>query len=143
MADIRRLTDQFLVSPQIEEGDFIELAAQGFRLVINNRPDDEERDQITSAAAEAAAHAAGLGYVHAPFVGAPSREAVEAVAAALAAGPGPCLAYCRSGTRSATAWALAEAARGQIKADDIVARGFAAGYNLSGMKELLRKLAPG
>jgi predicted Zn-dependent protease len=30
-----------------------------------------------------------------------------------------------------------------MSADDIVARAMAAGYNLNGMKELLRKLAPG
>lgn len=143
MADIRRLTDQFRVAPQIALEDFADLAAEGYRLVINNRPDGESHDQITSAEAEAAAKAAGLGYVHAPFVGAPSRDAIDAAAAALAAGPGPCLAYCRSGTRSATAWALAEAARGLMSADEIVAHGFSAGYNLSGMKDLLRKLAPG
>lgn len=142
MADIRPLTDQFMVAPQIEEGDFAALAARGFRMVINNRPDGESHDQMSSAQAEAAAKAAGLGYVHAPFVGAPSRDAVDAVRAVLDAGPGPYLAYCRSGTRSATAWALAEAARGEMSVDDIVARAERAGYNLNGMKDLLRNLAP-
>lgn len=142
MADIRRLTDRFWVAPQLDLADFAALATMGVKLVINNRPDGESGDQPSSADAEAAAKAAGLGYVHAPFVGAPTREAVEAARAALDAETGAVMAYCRSGTRSATAWALAEAGRGALEPDEIIRRAADAGYQLGGMKGLLQTLAP-
>ena len=46
--------------------------------------------------------------------------------------PGPVLAYCRSGTRSATLWSLSEAARGRGMAD-ILALTKQAGYDMSGV----------
>ena len=64
MTDFRRVTDDFSVSPQIDLEDMAAAAAQGFTLVINNRPDGEQPGQPTSAEVEAAAKAAGLDYDH-------------------------------------------------------------------------------
>jgi uncharacterized protein (TIGR01244 family) len=134
MADIRRVTEGFAVASQLGPADFDELRAMGFRTVINNRPDGEVPGQLTSAEAEAAARAAGLAYVHAPFVGRPTEEAIQAAASAA----GPTLAYCRSGTRSTSAWALAQAKSG-LPADDIIRSARNAGYDISAMKDLLQK----
>ena len=49
---------------------------------------------------------------------------------------GPVLAYCRSGTRSATAWALGQA--GDRPADEILTAGRNAGYDLSHLAPMLR-----
>jgi sulfide:quinone oxidoreductase len=136
MAEVRRVTDTFAVAPQLELEDFAELKATGFQHIINNRPDGEAHDQPTSAEAEAAARAAGLTYVHAPFVGQPTPEAVEAAANTIR----KTLAYCRSGTRSVTAWALSQAQNGRMTADEIVQAAALAGYNLSALKEALRRL---
>lgn len=141
MADIRRVTETFAVAPQVEEADFAALKAAGFRHIINNRPDGEAPDQISSHDAEAAAAAAGLTYVHAPFVGQPTDEAIEAVFEAFDSGE-PTLAYCRSGTRCINAWAIAAAASGKLRADDIVSKAATAGYNLEPLKEFLRNLSP-
>ena len=135
MADIRVVTDRFSVAPQIGLDDLAQLAANGYRHVINNRPDHESPDQPSSEQVEAAAKQAGLTYVHAPFVGQPTAEAVKAVAAA----DGNTLAFCRSGTRSVTAWAMAQASEGGA-AQAIVEAASEAGYNLSGMSGLLRQL---
>ena len=135
MADIRQVTEQFAVAPQVELDDFAEIAALGFTHVINNRPDGEGADQPTSAQAEAAAKAAGLSYAFAPFVGQPTPEAVKAVMAAR----GKTLAYCRSGTRSVTAWALAQA-NNAAPADAIVQAAADAGYNLAPMAGMLRQV---
>jgi uncharacterized protein (TIGR01244 family) len=136
MAEVRRVTDGFSVDPQLQLEDFADLKAMGFEHVINNRPDGEAHDQPTSAEAEAAARAAGLTYVHAPFVGQPTVEAVEAAAKAA----GKTLAYCRSGTRSVTAWALSQAQSGRMASDEIVRAAAGAGYNLSALKDALRRL---
>ena len=58
MADIRKVTDDFSVAPQLQPGDMADAAAQGFVLVINNRPDDEVPGQPGNAEMEAAARAA-------------------------------------------------------------------------------------
>ena len=57
-------------------------AAEGFVLVINNRPDGEDPSQPSGATIEAAARAAGLDYLHVPVRGGPTQEQVDAVHAA-------------------------------------------------------------
>ena len=135
MADIRQVTEQFAVAPQLELDEFAEVAALGYTHIINNRPDGEGPGQPSSAQAEAAAKAAGLSYVHAPFVGQPTPDAVKAAAQAR----GKTLAYCRSGTRSVTAWALAQAGDGG-NAEQIIGAAGNAGYNLAPMGGMLKQL---
>jgi len=135
MADIRQVTEQFSVAPQLELDEFVDVAALGFTHIINNRPDGEGPDQPSSAEAEAAAKAAGLTYTFAPFVGQPTPDAVKAAGQA----KGKTLAYCRSGTRSVTAWALAQA-NGGGNAETIISAAAEAGYNLAPMAQALRQL---
>lgn len=131
MPDIRRVTADFATAPQLAPSDMAEAAAQGFRLVINNRPDGEAPGQPGSAEMEAAARAAGMDYLHAPVVGAPTPSQVDAVQAAMRANGGPTLGFCRSGTRSIVTWARGEAQAG-TPVDELVAAGRNAGYDLSG-----------
>jgi uncharacterized protein (TIGR01244 family) len=135
MADIRQVTDQFAVAPQLDLQDFSQLASAGYRHVINNRPDGEADGQPTSAEVEQAAKAAGLTYTFAPFVGQPTADAVKAALNA----PGRTIAFCRSGTRSVTAWALAQASQGE-EAQYIIEAVSDAGYNVAPMSNLLRQL---
>jgi uncharacterized protein (TIGR01244 family) len=60
MTDFRQVTDSYAVSPQIELGDIAKAKADGFVMVINNRPDGEAPDQPSTAQMEAAAKEAGL-----------------------------------------------------------------------------------
>ena len=129
MSDIRKVTDHFSVAPQITPEEARAAAAGGVALIINNRPDGEEPGQPTNAAIEAAARAAGADYAHIPVAGRPTPEQAKAQAAAVAAAKGPVLAFCRSGTRSITAWAMGEAASGTSR-DDLLRLAIAAGYDL-------------
>lgn len=134
-----RITDHVSVAPQISPDDVAAAAAQGFRAIVNNRPDGESFDQPAGAEIAAACAAAGLGYVaipidHTGF----SLDQVSAMAAAL--GDGPVLAYCRSGTRSCNLWALAAAQQGEDPAAIIAAAG-EGGYNVAGLAPLLKQLA--
>ena len=109
----RRITDTVFASPQIGLAEVAEAAARRITLIVNNRPEDESDDQTPGAEIEAAARAAGLGYVAIPVTHAGFSEAqVAAMRDALADAEGPVLAYCRSGTRSTLLWALAEATIG-------------------------------
>ncbi len=133
MADIRKVTEDFSVAPQLEPGDMAGAAAQGFALVINNRPDGEVPGQPSNAEMEAAARAAGMDYVQIPFAGRPGDEQVQAVLDAYeGAGGKPVLAFCRSGTRSITAWSMGQAKAGRRPREELLKLGAGAGYDLSG-----------
>ena len=132
MADIRTVTDDFSVAPQIATADLPAIAAQGFKLVINNRPDGEAPGQPSSEAIAEAAKAAGLDYVHIPVRGGPTREQVEAMHTAVQGAGGAVLAFCRSGTRSITSWAVGQAMHEDRPREALVRLGQEAGYDLSG-----------
>lgn len=129
MSEIRRVTEMLSVAHQITVEDVARAAAQGFTLLINNRPDGEEPGQATGAAIEAAAVAAGLGYIFIPVRGGPTREQAQAQFEAVEAAGGPVLAFCRTGTRSINTWALG-AALGGLAPEDLVRLGAGAGYDL-------------
>jgi uncharacterized protein (TIGR01244 family) len=113
MTDItlRQIADDVCVAPQLMPEAMAAVAANGFKSVINNRPDFEHGpDQPTSAAIEAAAVAAGLQYRHLPVSGGyQSPEEIATMAKLLAELPRPLLAFCRSGSRSANLYAQAVA----------------------------------
>ena len=137
--DPRTLSPQFAVSPQITPQDIPALKAQGYRAIIANRPDGEGADQPTFAEIETAAHAAGMQARYIPISGGVvGDDDVEAFRSALRAMPGPVLAYCRSGTRSATLWSLAQA--DDMPMPQILAATSTAGYDLSGV---VRRIANG
>lgn len=136
MPDIRRVTDGFAVAPQISDADISAIAKAGYKTIIANRPDGEGGiDQPRMGAIRTQAEAAGLAFVAIPFAGAPTSEVLERFNAALAEAPAPVLAYCRTGTRSITAWALTHA--GQGMADEIVAAAAEAGYDLNSLRAML------
>lgn len=130
MTDFRFVTESFAVSPQISVADVAAAAAQGFALIINNRPDGETPGQPSAREIEAAARAVGLDFVSVPVVGRASADQVDAVRRAVDGATGKVLAYCRSGTRSINTWAEGQAATG-ASAADIIKRAAAAGYDLS------------
>jgi uncharacterized protein (TIGR01244 family) len=132
MSDFRRVTESLTVSPQVTEADMARAAAEGFVLVINNRPDGEDPSQPSGATIEAAARAAGLDYLHVPVRGGPTQEQVDAVRAAVEAANGPVLAFCRSGTRSIVTWSIGQALAGEDR-ETLVNQGREAGYDLSGV----------
>ena len=133
----RKLDDSISVTGQIAPGDIAEAARQGFTFLINNRPDGEQPGQPTSAEMEAAARAAGLGYAAIPITHAGiSEEQVVAMGDALASATGPVLAFCRSGTRSTFAWALARARAGD-DGEILTAKAGDAGYDLSPIRGAL------
>lgn len=100
-----KLTDTVAVSAQISAEDVAEIAAQGYRVLINNRPDGEESTQPAGAAIAAAAQAAGLEYHHIPVTAASfPGEHFDAMSDLLDDPQRPVLAFCRSGTRCANLW---------------------------------------
>lgn len=143
MAEFRKLSDRVSVAPQIDPDDFRRAAEAGFRLIINNRTEDESPGQLSTGEAHVLAEQAGIAYAHIPVrMQTLSMGDVDAMASALNAAQGPALAYCASGTRSTVLWALATA-KGGANADDLIAVARDAGYDLEPYRATLLRLASG
>ena len=134
--DIRPLTPDYAVSPQIAVGDLQAIRDAGFTTVIDNRPDAEIPADLHSPAMRAAAEALGLRFVANPVIGgALTMENVTAQAAAT----GPVLAYCASGNRCSIVWALTQA--GKRPADELIGIPARFGYNLEHLRGQIEALA--
>jgi len=137
--DVRKISAELSVAPQILPQDLAELVKQGFRSIICNRPDGEAADQPTFKEIETAAQKAGLQVRNLPIVaGKVTDDDADAFGAALIELPGPVLAYCRTGTRSATLWSLSAAKTKTVA--DILAATKSAGYDMAGV---VRRIANG
>jgi sulfide:quinone oxidoreductase len=137
--ELHPLSDRLSVSPQISADDVAALKQQGFRAIICNRPDGEGNDQPNFAEIEKAAKSHGLEAVYQPVVSGKVEDGdADAFADALARLPGPVLAYCRTGTRSATLWSLSQAGKGDMS--EILGKTKAAGFDMSGV---VRRIANG
>ena len=99
----------FGTAGQIEPAELTEIAAQGYKSVINNRPDGEAGpSQPKNADIAAQAEALGLHYAYLPVAPASMTPAeVQEMNRLLKTMPGPILAFCRSGARSTNLYHLA------------------------------------
>lgn len=120
------------VCGQITVSDIAFLTSLGVTLIVNNRPEGESHDQPPGAEIEAATQTAGIAYVAIPVSGMPNAQAVARVGQVLASLPpdGRVLMYCKSGMRSAAAWAMARRNAG-ADVQRLRDQAGAAGYDLS------------
>ena len=137
--DIKLLTPVLSVAAQISATDMPAIAQAGFKSVICNRPDGEGADQTGFKEIEQAAQAAGLQARYLPAeTGKVTDEQGTAFGQLMDELPKPVLAYCRSGMRSTTMWALANA--GKLPLPEIIETAGRAGYDL---KALVRRIING
>lgn len=141
MVNIIPLEPEIAVAPQLVEADFAEIAARGFRSVVNNRPDGEAPDQLANAQAEAAAHRHGLEFRYQPVSGidVTDDDAVATFARLMDDLPGPILFYCCTGTRCTTLWTQAAARR--LGIDEALAVAHSVGVDLDFLRDSLAKPA--
>lgn len=132
----KQLTDSLMVSTQIEADDIARAAEAGVRMIVNNRPDEEEPEQPKSEELHQLADRHGIAYRHIPVTPGEIDEAdIAAFDRALCEADGQILAFCRTGTRSATLWALAQA--GKRPTDELLDTARNAGYGLDALKPRL------
>lgn len=130
---MHQVSDKLYIAAQPAQADIDRLRSVGIVGIINNRPSGEEPGQPDVAKSRAAAEALGLGYWHIPVVpGRIAMEHVRAFQAALASAKGPVLAHCKSGTRSASLYAIGEVLDGRMSRDEVVPFGLTLGLDLSG-----------
>jgi len=131
-----QLSQSLFVSGQIAAADVERAARSGIKAIVSNRPDGEEQMQPPAALLQEACTRQGIAFRHIPVrSGSIEDGQVAAFDAALADLPKPLLAFCRSGTRSASLWALAEASRSEP--EQILQRTAAAGYKLDALRPRL------
>lgn len=132
--DPRPLTSDLSVSPQISTTDVASLKTLGYGAIVCHRPDGEGVDQPNFEEIAQAARQAGIQAVYQPVVpGQASVEQAAAFGALCAELPKPILAYCRTGTRSATLWALSQADK--LPVAEILDRAAKAGFDLEAVAQ--------
>ena len=102
-----KLTDTLAVAGQISADMVAEIAAAGYQVLLNNRPDGEENGQPSSAEIAVAAEAEGLEYHHIPVTAMnfPGDHLGE-MADLFDDEQRPVFAFCRTGTRCTNLWVL-------------------------------------
>ena len=134
---IRQLDDKVMVSGQVAPHEVAGLAEQGVTMLVNNRPDGEDPDQPLAGDIEEAAAQAGIAYRFVPIVRGIGPADVEEMQKALrATEQGKLLAFCRSGTRSALAVALAKREEG-ASSEEVVEQLNQAGFDHGPIAHLL------
>ncbi|MBP2280072.1 uncharacterized protein (TIGR01244 family) [Psychrobacter sp. PL19] len=110
------MSHEISITGQITPDQVPMIAENGFKTIINNRPDGEESGQPTSADIATAAEKAGLVYKEISFAGSELNQThVEDFADFFNQAEQPILIYCRTGARST---GIYEAAKNMDLLDD-------------------------
>ncbi len=128
--EIKHLSPDFAVSPQIKITDLEHIWNAGFRSIICNRPNGEAQDQDNAEDIEAKARDMGFDFLFLPVEsGRAAMPHAMQTRKALADMQSPVLAYCRTGTRCTVIWSLMMIP--VLEANEILSATSAAGYDMS------------
>ena len=106
--NLKSISGNHFVSGQIQIDDIEGLANFGIKLIINNRPDNEEFNQISSELLKDKAESFGIKFIDIPFAsGTLSKEKILDFSNLINNNHEKSLFYCRSGARSSLIWGLA------------------------------------
>lgn len=136
--NLKPLSPDLSVTPQIEVAEVADLAARGFKSIIGNRPEGEAPDQPAWSSLVAEAERHGMSARQIPV--APAQigpDDVNRFATALRDMPTPIAAFCRTGTRSAMLWALANP--DGLSTNERIATAAAQGYDVAALRS---RMAP-
>lgn len=141
---MKKLHENLFVSGQLMRRDIPQLAEAGIKMIINNRPDDEQSDQLNHAEAAELAEQNGISYHFLPMENGKPMPAdlVANFKNLIAQEDGPILAHCRSGMRSSFIWALGQVADGKVTVDEAIKAANGAGIPLENAKSALMSVVP-
>ena len=135
---MKKVTNHYFVSPQIESTDVKSLKEQGFESIVCNRPDGEEPNQPDFKSIEKECLKLGIKFYNYPL--SPGDLNLERVLETkeIIEKDKKTLAYCRTGTRCITLWACAEVTNKEVK--EILKISENAGYDLNHLEEIFINL---
>ena len=128
VSELKQVNPEFWVSAQINQSDLVEIAAKGIKTIICNRPDGEGVDQPNIIEIQEAAIRHGIQLEYLPVVsGRVTDEQAIEFKSLYQKSQKPVLAFCRSGTRSITLWALSQVA--ELTIDQMLLQSKSLGYD--------------
>ena len=134
-----KINNELTVSDQITIEDLKEIQAQGYKTIFCNRPDQESEGQLDFSAIEKEASNLDIKVIHQPVIGGQiSDDDVAQFSCYFEAAQKPIFAYCRTGTRCSTLWALSHAK--SLPVDEILSKAQNAGYDLFPLRDRLNSL---
>jgi len=141
---MKHLYKNLYVSGQLKACDFEQLSEAGIKTIINNRPDDEEQNQLSAEEAAKLAQQHNINYHYLPMAnGQPLPPTlVSDFRTIMQSSEGDVLAHCRSGMRSSFIWALGELPNGEITVDQAINAAQEAGIPLGNARPVLENVAP-
>ena len=139
---MKPINDKLYVAAQLQTSDFHTAAEMGIKTIINNRPDNEEANQLSHEIAQVLAKELGMEYHYLPMAnGQPLPPTlVDDYKNVLDNSDGKILAYCRTGTRSSFLWAVGQLQAGNITADEAIQAAANAGINLSNFRPVFESI---
>ena len=134
-----KINNELTVSDQITIEDLKEIHAQGYKTIFCNRPDHESDGQLDFSSIEKESQNLGIKAIHQPVIGGQiSDDDITQFGCYFEEAQKPIFAYCRTGTRCSTLWALSHAKK--LSIDEILAKTQNAGYDLSLLRDRLNSL---
>jgi len=134
-----QINDNFSISEQITLDDIKQLANDGIKFLICNRPDEEEPNQLTSAQIKEAAENNDMQFIHIPVAGRHiPEEALEKFANVLDHCGEKIHAYCRTGTRSSFFWGLSMARSNST--EKVLAKAESLGFSLAPIADKIEEI---
>jgi uncharacterized protein (TIGR01244 family) len=130
---IRKIDENHYVSGQITIGVLKEIAKYGITLIINNRPDDEEVDQVRSEELKLKAKSLAIKFIDIPFSGnsLTKQNIIDFSNLIKNSYDEKSLFFCRSGARSSTIWGLASVLYLDLDIADVMKKINDIGYDSS------------
>ncbi len=134
-----KINNELTVSDQITIKDLKEIHVQGYKTIFCNRPDHESEGQLDFSVIEKEAQNLGIKAIHQPVTGGQiSDDDIAQFGNYFENAQKPIFAYCRTGTRCSTLWALSHAKK--LPVDEILSKAQIAGYDLSSLLDRLNSL---
>ncbi len=134
-----KINNELTVSDQITIEDLREIQAEGYKTIFCNRPDQESEGQLAFPVIEKEAHNLGIKAIYQPVIGGQiSDDDIAQFGSYFEMAQKPVFAYCRTGTRCSTLWALSHAK--SLSTDEILSKTQNAGYDLSPLRARLNSL---
>lgn len=134
-----KINNELTVSDQITIEDLKEIQAQGYKTIFCNRPDQESEGQLAFSVIEKEAKNLGIKAIHQPVIGGQISDGdIAQFSCNFEVAQKPVFAYCRTGTRCSTLWALSHAKI--LPIDEILSKAQIAGYDLSALIDRLNSL---